>query len=259
MDRFLDQLRLHPWTAILAGAVLLEGLLLVGFKRTERAARLPKFLGLALLAGSVGAASSIRGVLDTFQAIALTGSGGYGTVAAGLEESQGAFLLGLVPALLTLVAGLLVARELEAGSPQTAEPRREPRLMSRWFLISLTLLSVLAVALSFHEIWFVQTVAAITLTPPSGNTPPAGSIGETAQSLSNHIVGLSLLSQAAVLGSAALILALYLSGTRAISPRQTRWGRTLAALLLISCLIGAVVVWRQVARFHEIAVTGMPR
>jgi len=259
MDRFLDQLRLHPWTSILAGAVLLEGLLLAVFKRTERAARLPKFLGLALLAGSVGVASSIRGVFDTFQAIALTGSGGYGTVAAGLEESQGAFLLGLVPALLTLVAGLLFARELAAGAPQTAEPRREPRLMSRWILILLTLLSVLAVALSCYEIWFVQTVAAITLTPPSGNTPPAGSIGEAAQSLSNHIVGLSLLSQAAAVGSAALILALYLSGTRVISPRQTRWGRILAALLLISCLAGGVVVWRQVARFHEIAVTGTPR
>jgi len=258
MDRFLDQLRLHPWTAILAGAVLLEGLLLAGFKRTERAARLPKFLGLALLAGSVGVASSIRGVFDTFQAIALTGSGGYGTVAAGLEESQGAFLLGLVPALLTLVAGLLFARELAAGAPQTAEPRREPRLMSWWILILLTLLSVLAVALSCYEIWFVQTVAAITLTPPSGSTPHAGSIGETAQGLSNHIVALSLLSQAAAVGSAALILALYLSGTRTVSPGQTRWGRTLAVLLLLSCLIGGVVVWRQVARFHEIAVTGMP-
>jgi hypothetical protein len=42
----------------------------------------------------------------------------------------------------------------------------------------------------------------------------------------------------------------------ALSPRQARWGRTLLILLLVFCLAGAVMAWRQLAGFHEAAMIG---
>lgn len=249
MDRLLDQLRFHPGTAILAGSILLASLALIALKRTERATLLPRILGLALLAWSVGIAASIRTINGTFHAIALTGSGGYGTVAAGLGESVGAFLLGLLPALLTLAAGLLFGRGAAAAAP---------RPMGRWLTISLALLSTLVAALSFHALWFVRLVASIALTRPTGAPPSGASVAETAQRVASHVVALSLLSYVAILGSAGLILALFLSGARSLSPGQARWTRALAAVLLVLGLIGTVVAWRQLSTFNEIAMTGMP-
>jgi len=260
VDHLLEQLTLHPKMAVAAGAILLASLVLVGLKRTEGATLLLKILGLALLAWSFGLAASVQHLINIFHGMAQTGSGGYGTVAAGLGESEGALLLGLLPALLALVAGLLVARGGTAGIPAGAEPRLDLKPLKPWILVSLTLLSILVAALSVHTLWLHQLVASIALPVPPGTASPhsAVDVAATSQRLSRHIMGLGVLAHAAILGSAALILALFLSGTRALSPRQSSRGRALAALLLVLCLIGTVVVWRQFAGFYESAMTGQP-
>src|ERR1044071_7846635 len=110
MDRLLDQLRFHPGMALVAVSIFAAGVVLVGLKRTERPGLLPKMLGLALLAGAFGGARSVRHLFEVFHAMALTGSAGYGALGAGLGECDGALLLGLAPALLTLGLGLAFAR-----------------------------------------------------------------------------------------------------------------------------------------------------
>jgi hypothetical protein len=257
VDHLLEQLTLHPKMAVAAGAILLASLVLVGLKRTEGATLLLKILGLALLAWSFGLAASVQHLINIFHGMAQTGSGGYGTVAAGLGESEGALLLGLLPALLALVAGLLFARGGTVNIPAGAEPRLD---LKPWILVSLTLLSILVAALSVHTLWLHQLVASIVLPVPSGTANPHGAVdvAATSQRLSRHIMGLGLLAHAAILGSAGLILALFLSGTRALAPRQSSRGRALAAILLVLCLIATVVVWRQYAGFYESAMTGQP-
>jgi hypothetical protein len=263
VDHLLEQLTLHPKMAVAAVAVLLASLVLAGLKRTEGATLLLKILGLALLAWSFGLAASVQHLIQIFHAMALVGSGGYGTVAAGLGETEGALLLGLLPALLALVAGLLFARGAAGSAPGTstdAEPRRDFKPLSPWILVSLTLLSILVAALSVHSLWLNGLVASIArpVTPGTASSHSAIDVAATSQRLSRHIVGLGLLAHAAILGSAGLILALFLSGTRALSPRQSSWGRALAAILLVLCLIGTMVVLRQFAGFYESAMTGQP-
>jgi hypothetical protein len=260
VDHLLEQLTLHPKMAVAAGAILLASLVLVGLKRTEGATLFLKMLGLALLAWSFGLASSVQHLIKFFHGMALTGSGGYGTMAAGLGESEGALLLGLLPALLALVAGLLFARGGTVSTPADAETRLDFKPVKPWILVSLTLLSILVAALSVHALWLHGLVASIArpVTPGTATPHSAIDVAATSQRLSRHIMGLGLLSHAAVLGSAGLILALFLSGARALAPRQSSWGRALAALLLVLCLIGTVVVWRQFAGFYESAMTGLP-
>lgn len=122
MDQVLAQLKLHPWTAILAGLAFVASLLFFGRKREERSLLVPGIAGLACLAVAIGLVSSARNTLEFFHAMALTGSGGEGTLAAGLAETRGAFLLGLVPAVLTLTVGLLTHRGASSGASGDHEP-----------------------------------------------------------------------------------------------------------------------------------------
>jgi len=254
MDRFLDQLSVHPLTALLAGAILLASILLMIFKRTERSTLLPSLLGLALLAWACGIAFSVLAVVNLFRAIALTGSGGRGGMAAGLAEALWSLLIELAPALLILLMSLLFARDTALSGPEAGAPRR---LMNRVILIGLTLLGSLVVALSLYERWFIKLIVAITMAPSKGPAPSAAKIGEMAQGLSEHIVGLGLLGGGAVLASGALILMGFLS-LRALSNRQILWGRALAAILLVAGLIAAVMAARQLPGLYETAITGAP-
>jgi hypothetical protein len=172
VDHLLEQLSVHPKMAVAAGAVLLASLVLVGLRRTEGATLLLKILGLALLAWSLGLASYVQHLIKIFHGMALTGSGGYGTLSAGLGETEGAILLGLLPALLALVAGLLFARGGTGGIPAGAEPRLDFKPMKQWLLVSLTLLSILVAALSVHAVWLIELVASIARPVTPATAPP---------------------------------------------------------------------------------------
>jgi hypothetical protein len=75
MDQILDQLKFHPWTAILATLAFAASLLFFARKREERALLAPGIAGLACLAVAIGLVSSARNTLEFFHALALTGSG----------------------------------------------------------------------------------------------------------------------------------------------------------------------------------------
>jgi len=253
MDRFLDQLRLHPWTAILAGLAFLAGLVLLLRSSEGRSKPLSPVIGLALFAVSVGLASSIQGVVDTFHASALLGSAGQGAVAAGLAETRGAFLLGLLPAVLILAAGLLLGRSgsfSPVSGPGEGQAESGPRFSSPVILMSTALASIAVTTLGLYDLWFVSSL-------PGRIAHPTGTVAETSQSLATHINRLRFLSLWAVIASVSLfILPRFFSGSRHPSPRQTVWGRALLAILLVLSLIGGVMAWRQFAGFEEAAMTG---
>jgi hypothetical protein len=249
MDPFLQQVTLHPWVAVLAGLAFLFYLAVAGRRGAAWARVVPGGLALALLALSTGIAASVRGVVGTFHAIALTGSGGEGSVAAGLGESVGVLLLGLISAILTLAAALFFSRRTRI-SPGEAEPGRDTGFMRQAVLISATLLSLLVAALSLYILWFIAAI-------PGWIRNTAGNAQSVSEAIGDHISSLSFLGIAAVAGSAALsALAHFFSGTRAPSSRQALLGRTLVILLLVVCLVGAVVAWLQFANFQQAAMTG---
>ena len=250
MDQILEQFTLHPWTAILAGSAFLLYLAAAGRGEAAWARVIPGGIGLALLALSIGIAVSVRVVIGAFHAIALTGSGGEGSVAAGLSESLGVLLPGLISATLTLAVALLFSRRARISHPGAAAPGRDNGSMRQAVLISAILLSILVVALGLYDLWFVAAI-------PGWIRSTTGNAQDVSQAIGGHISRLAVLSTAAVAGSAVLsVLAHFFSGTRAPSSRQALWGRTLLILLLVLCLVGAVVAWRQSADFHEAAMIG---
>lgn len=250
MDQILEQLTLHPWVAVLAGLAFLLYLVFNGRRSAARARVVPGGIGLALVALAVGIVASVQIVVDTFHALALVGSAGEGSVAAGLGESMGALLFGLIFAILTLVAALIFSRRVPAGPPGEAETGSDTRSMRRAVLISATLLSIVLVALGLYDLWFVAAI-------PGWVRGTTGNVQSVSQMIANHINRLVFLALAAAAGSVALSgLAHFFSGGRTPSPRQTLWGRTLLILLLVFCLAETVMAWRQLASFHEAALIG---
>jgi hypothetical protein len=256
MDRILDQLRFHPFLAAVAVAIFLAGLVLVALRRSEGAALLPRMVTLALLAGSIGIASSVRAFLDVFHGMVLSGSGGYGAVAAGFSEVDWIFLLGLSSAGLTLAVGLLSTRGGTAGRPEAGTDTL-PRPLPSWPLGLLGVLAVAAVAIALHRFWLLRFATDIVLAP-KGASPVSGSVGEISQTIANHLIFLALASHGLILGCAALLIGLFVAGRRSLSSRQALFTRALAALLLVLALAGTVVLWREFHHFVEIAIVGKP-
>ena len=158
MDLVLDQLTLHPWPAILAGLAFLFYLAVAGRGGAVWGRVVPEGIALALVALAIGAAASVQIVIDTFHAMALMGSAGEGAAAAGLSESVGALLFGLIFALLTLAAALFFSRRFPAHPPGEAKPRGDAGAMRQAILVSATLLSIVLVALSLYDLWFVTSI-----------------------------------------------------------------------------------------------------
>jgi hypothetical protein len=257
MDRVLDQLGYHPLLAAVAVAIFLAGLVLAALRRSEGVALLPKMAALALLAGSIGIASSVQVLVNVFHGMALTGSGGYGSMAAGLSEVDWVFLLGLSSAFLTLAAGLAFTRGGTAGS-LAAGMGTALKPMPAWLLGLLGVLATAVVALALHRFWLLGLATDVALVPKGASSPVSGSVSEVSQRIANHLIFLALAAQGMILGGAALLIGLFAGGRRSLSSRQALWARSLAALLLVLALAGTVVLWRQFHHFVEIAILGRP-
>jgi hypothetical protein len=244
MDQVLDQLRFHPWTAILGCLAWIACLV---FLLRKSGPKPPTAIaGLALFAASLGLAVSVDGVVDTFHGIALIGSGGQGTVSAGFAEAIGALLLGLFFAALILASGLLLLRGTPAGDD--APPSRPTALL----LLAVTALAGLAVAaVSAYQLRFVASIREVL------THPPTGSMASVSQGIADHINRLRFLSLGSVLASLALIvLTFLLPGARRPSSGQILWGRVLLGLFLLLVLAGLFVVWGRFTAFEMGAMIG---
>ena len=246
MDHLLDQLRFHPWTAILG---CLAWVACLAFLLRRSGPKPPTAIaGLALFAASLGLAASVDGVVDTFHGIALLGTVAQGAVSAGFAEALGGLLLGLFFAVLVLASGLLLLR----GAPPAAgdAPQRPPGSLGLILLAATALAGLVVAAVSACQLRFVASIPGVL-------THPAGSVASVSQSLADNINRLRVLSLGSVLASLALIvLTFLLPAVRRSSPGQILWGRVVLGLFLLLTVLGMFMAWGQFTAFEAGAMIG---
>jgi hypothetical protein len=247
----LEQIGFHPWPAILGGiAVVLNALLLMRHPRGRRAWLLPGTAGFACAAVAAGVLWSAWTTIEGFRAMALTGSGGQGSVAALLAEARSAFFAGPVAAALVIATGLLLAGGKDDAGAVDASSGSSMASQMRALLLLSALMAALVAALSVYDIVFAASLLQQVL---GGQAPP----GTAAETIVGHLVRLQVLSGVGLLASALLaILPARLAATDWPPRSLVLWGRALLITLLILAVTGAVALSRQHDRFVAAAMTG---
>jgi hypothetical protein len=247
----LEQVGFHPWPAILGGvAVVLNALLLMRRPRGSRAWLLPGIAGFACAAVAAGVFWSAWITIEGFRAMALTGSGGQGSVAALLAEARSAFFAGPVAAALVIANGLLLAGGRDGAGAVDASSGSSMASQMSAFLVLSALMAALVAALSTYDIVFAASLLQQVF---AGQAQP----GPAAETIAGHLVRLQILSGLGFAASA--VLAILPAGLRAVDwpPRSlVLWGRALLIVLLILAVTGAVALVRQHDRFAAAAMTG---
>jgi len=218
------------------------------------------FLGGALMPAALGAFVSFRGVVRTFGALALTGSGGAGALAAGIAESLLPLVVALWMAALVGVAGLAALgwalrrpRAARSEAPLASKPAARGTLP----LVVLAAGSLGALLVALASVRGLLGVIADAIGVAGGWAPP-GSVEEAARSLASHLGWSGGLALAAQLVSAALLLVALFWNPEVEAERI--WVKGVAIALLVTvvgwALSTAIRVGRAERYLQEIALSG---
>ncbi|MEA2562036.1 MAG: hypothetical protein QOH06_3540 [Acidobacteriota bacterium] len=183
---------------------------------------------------AAGAALAVRGVMNVFQGMALTGSGGVGAVAAGLYEANRPLIA--AAAVAAILAGWLTVAVLR-------KPWAFPGL-------PLSFAPVLACVPALL-LWMVESFTLAVIDPHA--TGSAASIGEESQRLSNLVI--------ASFGSAITVLLIVIAifAVSLARPRSTDSSLPPAAVwaAMTVLLLGlAVAFYMRSSYLHQVGMTG---
>jgi hypothetical protein len=250
----LEQIGFHPWPAILGGiAGLLNLFLLITRPRGGRVWLLPAIASFSCTAVAAGVLGSAWTTIEGLRAMALTGSGGQGSLAAVLAEARSTFVAGPAAAALVTATGLLLARSEEDTGAMEGASGSSLASQLRAFLALSALMAALVAGLSVYDLWFTGSLPQRVL---GSDAKP----GVAADLIASHLVRLSILSGLGLAASAILTILSSRLATVDWPPRSlVRWGRALLLVFLILAVAGAAVARRQQARFMEAAMTGQLR
>jgi hypothetical protein len=261
MSQLVTDIGFNP-TALVGALLLLFAtlVLLLQAPRAGRAALLPAVAGGALLSAFLGMGLGARALYEVFSGMSLTGSGGMGTVAAGLAEVRAVVLCGTLGAVLILLLGLALARpappavEKEPAGERIEPPRKEASL--RWLLLAATVLALLAAAMAMEDLRLSNAIPPIVSVHP-GAPVSASSVGATSSALAGMLIRLVL--GALLCAPAALLVAVlsFMRDPRAAPSRGLAlWGQGLLAVLLVLALAYLMVSYGMHARFDEAGMIG---
>ena len=189
---------------------------------------------LAAVLPAAGAALAVRGVMNVFQGMALTGSGGVGAVSAGLYEANRPLIVAAVAA--AILAGWLTVAVLR-------NPRSFPGL-------PLSFAPVLACVPALL-LWMVESFTLAVIDPHA--TGSAASIGEESQRLSTLVIA-SFGSAVAVVLIVSAIFAVSLARPRSRDsslPPAAVWAAMTVLLLGL-----AVAFYMRSSYLHQVGMTG---
>jgi hypothetical protein len=189
---------------------------------------------LAAILPAAGAALAVRGVINVFQGMAQTGSGGVGTVAIGLYEANRPLIAAAVAA--AILAGCLTVAVLR-------KPRAFPGLL-------LSLAPVLACVPALL-LWILESFTLAVIDPAA--TGSAASIGETSQRMSNLVIasfGAAIVVIPIVIVAFAISLARPRSTDSALPPAAV-WAAMTVLLLGL-----AVAFYMRSSYLYQVGMTG---